>query len=503
MPRNENAPRVIQTVLQVYQEVGIHEFPLDLKPILKHYGIRLRTYEEHCKMLGCSIEECIRAFGADAISIEQDGRCLILYNSRRTPKDRIRFTIGHELGHYLLEHHREYGSSTLRRSNTDDEEYKTLEREADHFAGYLLSPATVVRDLLRDYGYTSVYDEYIGRTTLVRYDRAKELPDKTTPETLLMAAFRITKAAAVTRLAKLREDLRQTRMDTAQQVFDNMKHKAQYRCRNCGARKLPKARACYLCGSRNKFDYYAADEPVKVPHPLPYRNERFTSCPFCGNEDIRPDDENCIICGKILANPCLPDHSRNRNAQTHLNPPECRFCTSCGATTWYQETDKIQDVFQYLTVRGRKKLEEKGEIVTVKYGPNIPYDEDTYRAYRCPRCLNELNEEDAKYCIICGLDLQNLCEGEWYDNEHYNQHANPPHARFCRTCGKPTANGSLKILPRYQDILAQRDKDELEDELRQMDLDTELFMEMNTITEEKPVVTAPYEELEDDGELPF
>lgn len=82
-----------------------------------------------------------------------DGRFLLLYNTKYNQWSRtgehhpkVRFTIAHELGHYYLDHHREF---LVRRreaieSFTEFESNKEVERQADAFAAGLLMPKYLV-----------------------------------------------------------------------------------------------------------------------------------------------------------------------------------------------------------------------------------------------------------------------------------------------------------------------------------------------------------------------
>ena len=80
------------------------------------------------------------------------GRFVILYNTKhgteRTP--RVRFTIGHELGHFFLDQHRQklvQGDHHL--SKTDFATNNSFEREADLFAAALLLPRERFRRQIR------------------------------------------------------------------------------------------------------------------------------------------------------------------------------------------------------------------------------------------------------------------------------------------------------------------------------------------------------------------
>lgn len=162
----------------------------------------------------------------------------------------------------------------------------------------------------------------------------------------------------------------------------------------------------------------------------------------------------------------------------------------------------------------------------MKYGPDIPTNNynGEYKVQKCPKCLNEDIEADADYCIMCGTSLTNICDGIESDyNGELIQHSNPANARFCHCCGKPTAYSRLAILPPYREALRRvAETEELGRELREMDIDEDLFWEMQG--EEKPTgvggnhsdasnsAATPGNQIasftqavdqDDDGELPF
>jgi Zn-dependent peptidase ImmA (M78 family) len=63
--------------------------------------------------------------------------------SRNSP--RARFTVGHELGHYFIDEHRnalKSGRTPAHGSRSEFESNLLVEREADHFASHLLMPAS-------------------------------------------------------------------------------------------------------------------------------------------------------------------------------------------------------------------------------------------------------------------------------------------------------------------------------------------------------------------------
>jgi hypothetical protein len=96
-------------------------------PISVLPGLAACEYTTFCNLNGITMDKFLElAPSEDGFSFRRRDEYLIIYNSSPDiPKTRQRFTIAHELGHYVLKHH----------AQTDTEE-----READCFARNLLAP---------------------------------------------------------------------------------------------------------------------------------------------------------------------------------------------------------------------------------------------------------------------------------------------------------------------------------------------------------------------------
>ncbi len=87
--------------------------------------------------------------------------------------------------------------------------------------------------------------------------------------------------------------------------------------------------------------------------------------------------------------------------------------------------------------------------------------DESKKVKRCPRCDNEQISRDATYCIICGLSLFNLCEGDEIFDNYRNadgkgqQHENLSNARFCEKCGSRTLFFKEGFLSPYDDVREQ------------------------------------------------
>lgn len=98
-------------ILDVYKECHIRSFPIDCFSVLKHYGIQTIMYKE-MKEQNTELYKAIYHYSNDAFRF----RMSVYYNSTNSD-GRIRFSLIHELGHYILGH-TEDGSDNEDEANT-------------------------------------------------------------------------------------------------------------------------------------------------------------------------------------------------------------------------------------------------------------------------------------------------------------------------------------------------------------------------------------------------
>ncbi|NCB27880.1 MAG: ImmA/IrrE family metallo-endopeptidase, partial [Bacteroidia bacterium] len=131
--------------LIVLEDSGIDRFPVSLHAIQHqfHNLFEFCSYGQLMAQSGISQEKCFKYFGSEDGAAVMDERCgkYIVYYNEKKKKQRIRFTIAHEIGHIFLGHHEEYGKPILERGGVGQELYKRLENEANCFARNLLCPA--------------------------------------------------------------------------------------------------------------------------------------------------------------------------------------------------------------------------------------------------------------------------------------------------------------------------------------------------------------------------
>lgn len=134
-------PKAIEAfAASVLKDHGLYKLPVDPFEIAKREGIRLAPGSYGGR------------FDGRLEFHRKKGRFLLFYADGRTGRTdgRIRFTIGHELGHYYLEEHRRYLTSGLwHGSHTGFVSDNRLEKEADRFSAALLMPAELFRSEIR------------------------------------------------------------------------------------------------------------------------------------------------------------------------------------------------------------------------------------------------------------------------------------------------------------------------------------------------------------------
>ena len=136
----ENYKKSRNAAWEILLACRVAELPVDLNTIVRHLGVLVYAYSRSRKLLEDTglAEVAGRVSGLTFYIREQP---VILYNELETPQ-RIRFTIGHELGHIVLGHVRpgEYTRQNREPQPGDD----PMEQAANRFAADLLAPACVL-----------------------------------------------------------------------------------------------------------------------------------------------------------------------------------------------------------------------------------------------------------------------------------------------------------------------------------------------------------------------
>lgn len=114
----------------------ISNFPFSVtKMIMEMTDIQCRSFK---RAISYGIN--IKALGSkSAVIVDYNGRCIIFYNECE-PEERVRFSLLHELGHYILEHNLDTKDLKL---------YGKQEIEANCFAAQILMPEQILLELQR------------------------------------------------------------------------------------------------------------------------------------------------------------------------------------------------------------------------------------------------------------------------------------------------------------------------------------------------------------------
>lgn len=109
----------------------ISDFPFSVtKMITEMTDVQCCSFK---RAVGYGID--IESLGSEsAVIAEQNGRCIIFYNDREV-KERVRFSLLHELGHYVLQHDLDTKDLGL---------YNKQEIEANCFAAQILMPEQIL-----------------------------------------------------------------------------------------------------------------------------------------------------------------------------------------------------------------------------------------------------------------------------------------------------------------------------------------------------------------------
>ena len=136
----ENYKKSRNAAWEILLACRVAELPVDLNAVLKHLEVRAYSYGRGRDILADAglVDIAKQVSGLTFYIGEQP---VILYNELEMPQ-RIRFTIGHELGHIVLGHVQPGGHTRQNREPQPGDD--PMEQAANHFAADLLAPACVL-----------------------------------------------------------------------------------------------------------------------------------------------------------------------------------------------------------------------------------------------------------------------------------------------------------------------------------------------------------------------
>ncbi|WDL96897.1 ImmA/IrrE family metallo-endopeptidase [Alicyclobacillus sp. ALC3] len=289
-------------------------FPIDAASIIKRNGWGLKPYSEYAKSRHVDVNTVARELPSeDGFTVRKSGKYTIAYNDGVRTRERIRWTLLHEIGHIYLGHFKEFDETLLNRGGLDDRAMRVLENEADVFARNVLAPAPIVRELSRN-----VNTAYLLRTV-----------------------FDLSGQATRMRIRYLSADLR-FRFESLTQQFDTFINRVLYgkECTVCHYYfATPGAIYCPVCRNTDAISTYKGVTPDMIYDGFELDGNGYPKheCPRCGNEQL--SGEHCKVCGVSLTNKCTnfqEDSWGNIEWECgEVADGNARFCTKCGSPTTY------------------------------------------------------------------------------------------------------------------------------------------------------------------------
>ena len=328
----------------------LHSLPIDPFDVCNRLGIPIVSYSEACDYGFHAIIQKINRVDVDGFCSKDDSNhFVIFYDDARTPKERINFTIAHELGHIVLGHLK---NVTMRPRYMTNRKNDPREREADAFAGELIRPPILFVLI----GWHLPH--HIRMICNITYE----------------AATVCSKQVKILQKKRSNPYYFEDFQFYHEQFFDFIYAKQCRRCRHVfiddSAKFCPICACKFLSWFHERLpliDPFAAETkgaPVLKYKDYPVNDKmQVMHCLRCDNEDLSPDDRFCKICGAPVYNYCtgqcgdigscahIPDY--DQGCGVAFLPSNARFCTSCGCVSafyyagllqhWEKERDDSQN----------------------------------------------------------------------------------------------------------------------------------------------------------------
>ncbi len=119
---------------------GVTSLPVDLASIAEHYAIEIVRYSK------CALTQLFNpeAVSGDGFIAKINDRKIIFLNDKIKTLGRRRFTLGHELGHGIMEHPMAH---IITRNSEIDSKTDPIEMQANVFSRDILAPACVLHEI--------------------------------------------------------------------------------------------------------------------------------------------------------------------------------------------------------------------------------------------------------------------------------------------------------------------------------------------------------------------
>ena len=144
---------VTETAYNFLLEYGYDRFPISSFKVLEDLSdfVICLSWSKAKSMFNIEDPFHLRRNDAEARtirSLDDNGMYYIVYDDVKvTYKERISWTIMHEIGHIILRHLVDFKQTSLERGGLTEKDYKTLEIEADYFAAEVFMPTSILKHL--------------------------------------------------------------------------------------------------------------------------------------------------------------------------------------------------------------------------------------------------------------------------------------------------------------------------------------------------------------------
>lgn len=262
---------------------------------------------------------------------------ILLYNDTVPSKERIRFTIAHELGHYVLRHNELTDKTILSRYSLTTQEYNDFDTEANFFAKHLLVPFPVLGNYVQF--FHKMDTTFIQSVFHVSYSVAS----------FVIKNLRTMQSIGLVKEGHYVEEQFTTYIATTQSTRI---------CKSCSSKINRYSNYCHICSMKQyqgvtTLEAYL-DNQEKEKGRMRYPKYDLDldgypiTCPKCENEEL--DGNNyCNVCGIYTRNICIGDYESNFDSRGYAIPivhflgngckkalvGNSRYCPDCGGKSSY------------------------------------------------------------------------------------------------------------------------------------------------------------------------
>ena len=349
-------------------------------------------------------------------------------------QSRVFFTLFHELGHVLLEHHRLLGTDTIMGMDNDPQ-YKMVDDQADQFSINVIAPAPSILRLLKYHGFSPTGKMGTSwRLTNRNAPYLRNLGREPDPIDLLTKAYGISKAAATRRLSELTYELAiWEELDS--ELYSRVERitlRSGWHCWVCQTRRRTTSLYCPGCGNGWHYEYV---DVGRLPRPVIKlrKTGQFCFCSVCGNSALPTDATFCPVCGNPVINECENAYHTDGDfvrsgmeviRGTHRCRPTDIYCPTCGVLTAF---GVLHGPRKNMWVHGKNG--QRCRTMSTVYPDQLQTENGCI--IKCPFCGGNNFTEDRHLCEDCGQRLDNDCVNN-------STHICNVNDRYCRICGEPT-----------------------------------------------------------------